>query len=159
MMISEFIELTGFRPTEDYYHKEIEPIYERSDMDKQTWCKQWKKNGGIQKAYDALREQSANALNLEKEVKNLKGDISRLRELNDNQAQIIRDEREKVFQFGVWKDEVMPKLIEISETYAASELRDLIIDTIGFKAYITYKLDNGKNLWEIDRKAIIENLK
>ena len=46
MMINEFVDLTGFKPTDDYYHTEIEPIYERSDMDKRDWCKQWKKNGG-----------------------------------------------------------------------------------------------------------------
>ena len=50
MLISEFIDRTGFRPTEDYYHTVIEPEYNASNLDKDAWCKQWKKNGGIQKA-------------------------------------------------------------------------------------------------------------
>lgn len=163
MLISEFIDRTGFRPTEDYYHTVIEPEYNRSNLDKDAWCKQWKKQGGIQKAYDAMKEQAANeyanVLSLENEVKKLKEQVSHLQEMNDNQSKVIRDEREKVHQLGIWKDEVMPNLIEISETYSARELRDLIIETIGFKAYITYKLENGKTLWTVDREAIIENLK
>lgn len=159
MLISEFIDRTGFRPIEDYYHTVIEPEYNASCLEKDAWCKQWKKNGGIQKAYDAIREQAANVLNLENEVKKLKEKISHLKEMNDNQSHTIRDEREKIHQFDIWKDEVMTNLIEISETYSSKELRDLIIETIGFKAYITYKLENGKTLWKIDKEAIIENLK
>lgn len=63
MMINEFIERTGFKPTEYYYHAEIEREYEASDMDKDKWCKQWLKNGGIQKAYDAMcKDAAANKL-------------------------------------------------------------------------------------------------
>ena len=163
MLISEFIDRTGFRPTEDYYHTVIEPEYEKSDLDKDVWCKQWKKNGGIQKAYDALKEQAANeyanVLSLENEVKNLKEKVSRLNELNNNQSQVIRDEREKSFELSTWKEELMPKLIEISETYSSIELRNLIIETIGFKAYISYKLEHDKAIWKVDRDQIIENLK
>ena len=155
MLISEFIDRTGFRPTEDYYHTEIEPEYNRSNLDKDAFCKQWKKEGGIQKAYDAMSKQAANeycnVLSLENEVK-------KLREMNENQAKVIRDERERVHNLEIWQDEVMPRLIEISETYSASELRDLIIATMGFKAYITYKLENGKTLWTVDKEAIIESL-
>lgn len=46
MMRSEFIERTGFEPTADEY-AEIEREYMGCDADKDTFCKQWKKQGGI----------------------------------------------------------------------------------------------------------------
>lgn len=47
MMISEFIERTGFEPTYVEYLNDIEPEYMGTEMDKDAFCKQWKKNGGI----------------------------------------------------------------------------------------------------------------
>lgn len=163
MLISEFIDRTGFRPTEDYYHTVIEPEYEKSDLDKDAWCKQWKKNGGIQKAYNAMSKEAANeyckVLSLEEQVKNLKEELSHLKEMNDNQSQVIRDDREKIFEFTTWKDKLIHGLLEISERYASAELRKIVINEIGFKAYITYKFEHDMNIWQLDRDAIIENLK
>lgn len=48
MMISEFIERTGFEPTAAEY-AEIESEYMGCDIDKDKFCRQWKKNGGIQR--------------------------------------------------------------------------------------------------------------
>ena len=170
MLISEFIDRTGFRPTEDYYHTVIEPEYNRSNLDKDAWCKQWKKNGGIQKAYDALKEQAANeyanVLSLENEVKKLK-------EMNDNQSQVIRDEREKSFELSQTLDNAMSdlnaaqereqsmmyELLEISEKYSSAELREIVINAIGFKEYISYKFEHDMAIWQLDRDKIIENLK
>ena len=56
MMLEEFAKLTGFTPDKDYYHAYIEPEYLESDLDKSDWCKQWVKNGGIQKVYNDLNE-------------------------------------------------------------------------------------------------------
>lgn len=170
MLISEFIDRTGFRPTEDFYHTEIEPEYNRSNLDKDAWCKQWKKNGGIQKAYDAMSKQAANeyanVLSLENEVKNLK-------EMNDNQSKVIRDEREKNFELSQALDNAMSdlnaaqereqsmmyELLEISERYSSAELREIVINAIGFKEYISYKFEHDMAIWQLDRDKIIENLK
>lgn len=54
MNIHEFTQLTGFTPTEKYYHEVIEKSYNASKLDKAEWCKEWKKNGGIQEAYKNL---------------------------------------------------------------------------------------------------------
>lgn len=163
MLISEFIERTGFRPTEDYYHTVIEPEYNESDLEKDAWCKQWKKNGGIQKAYDAMSKEAANeyckVLSLEEQVKNLKEELSHLKEMNDNQSQVIRDEREKIFEFTTWKDKLIPGLLEISEKYSSAELREIVINAIGFKEYISYKFEHDMAIWQLDRDKIIENLK
>lgn len=48
MMKSEFTERTGFEPTEAEY-REIEAEYMRCDIDKDEFCKTWKKQGGIQR--------------------------------------------------------------------------------------------------------------
>ena len=56
MLLEEFASLTGFTPDKDYYHAYIEPEYIESDLDKLSWCKQWVKNGGIQKVYNDLNE-------------------------------------------------------------------------------------------------------
>lgn len=177
MLISEFIDRTGFRPTEDYYHTEIEPEYNRSNLDKDAWCKQWKKNGGIQKAYDAMSKQAANeycnVLSLESEVKKLKEKLSQLKEMNDNQTKAIRDEREKFFELSQTLDNAMSdlnatqekeqsmmyELLEISERHSSAELREIVINAIGFKEYISYKFEHDMAIWQLDRDRIIENLK
>ena len=56
MLLEEFAKLTGFTTDKDYYHAHIEPEYLESDLDKISWCKQWVKNGGIQKVYNDLNE-------------------------------------------------------------------------------------------------------
>lgn len=56
MLLEEFAKLTGFTPDQEYYHAYIEPEYLESDLDKISWCKQWVKNGGIQKVYNDLNE-------------------------------------------------------------------------------------------------------
>lgn len=48
MMKSEFIERVGFEPTAAEY-AEIEQEYMGCDVDKDKFCKDWKKNGGIQR--------------------------------------------------------------------------------------------------------------
>ena len=47
-MKSEFIERTGFEPTAAEY-EEIEQEYMGCDIDKDVFCKQWLKAGGIQR--------------------------------------------------------------------------------------------------------------
>lgn len=60
MLISEFIQRTGFCPSESVY-REIEAEYMQSDLDKDTFCKNWVKNGGILKASKKM-QQNAEAL-------------------------------------------------------------------------------------------------
>ena len=163
MMINEFVDLTGFKPTDDYYHTEIEPIYERSDMDKRDWCKQWKKNGGIQKAYDAICKDAADShlrlTTIEPLMKNLRDEKKELRD----EINILRDENEALKSDR--KDRIddrtnlMYSLIGISERSSSSELRELIIKEIGFKAYIAYKFEHDMAIWQLDKDTIIENLK
>lgn len=163
MLISEFIDRTGFRPTEDYYHTVIEPEYNRSNLDKDAWCKQWKKNGGIQKAYDAMCKQAAReylrVLSLEEDNKNLRNQIDSLRsdnkDLSNTNKQLLNDRKERIDE----RIAMAYELLEISETYSSAELRNIVIDIIGFKAYISYKFEHDKNIWQLDRDEIIERMK
>lgn len=163
MLISEFIDRTGFKPTEDYYHTVIEPEYNRSNLDKDAWCKQWKKNGGIQKAYDAMCKQAAReylrVLSLEEDNKNLRKQIDSLRsdnkDLSNTNKQLLNDRKERIDE----RIAMAYELLEISETYSSAELRKVVIDIIGFKAYIAYKLEHDKAIWKIDREEIIERMK
>lgn len=48
MMLSEFIDRTGFEPTAEEY-RDIEAEYMGCDVHKDIFCKQWVKHGGIQR--------------------------------------------------------------------------------------------------------------
>ena len=52
MMKQEFEERANFKISLECYHSLIEPEYNASKLDKDEWVKEWKKNGGIQAAYD-----------------------------------------------------------------------------------------------------------
>lgn len=163
MLISEFIDRTGFRPTEDYYHTVIEPEYNASDLEKDAWCKQWKKNGGIQKAYDALKEQAANeyanVLSLEsknrelsKMIASMDEDLTKYKELSETAMTDLNAAQER-------EQSMMYELLEISEKYSSAELREIVINAIGFKEYVSYKFEHDMAIWQLDRDKIIENLK
>ena len=163
MLISEFIDRTVFRPTEDYYHTVIEPEYNASDLEKDAWCKQWKKNGGIQKAYDALKKQAANeyatVLSLEsknrelnKMIASMDEDLTKYKELSETAMSDLNAVQER-------EQSMMYELLEISEKYSSAELREIVINAIGFKEYISYKFEHDMAIWQLDRDKIIENLK
>ena len=57
MMLEEFSKLTGFTPDQDYYYLFIEKEYMNSKLEKKEWCEQWISNGGIQKAYDYMKNE------------------------------------------------------------------------------------------------------
>ena len=163
MLISEFIDRTGFRPTEDYYHTVIEPEYNESDLEKDAWCKQWKKNGGIQKAYDAIKEQAANeyanVLSLEsknrelsKMIASMDEDLTKYKELSETAMSDLNAAQER-------EQSMMYELLEISEKYSSAELREIVINAIGFKEYVSYKFEHDMAIWQLDRDKIIENLK
>ena len=167
MLISEFTQMTGFKPSEDYYHTVIEPEYLNSELDKSAWCKQWKKNGGFQEAYDCLakevNEKERVVAILEQRNKIADDEIKRLRENADRamfDVQVERTAKEesqkKYNEMSNWRLDLMRTLLEISERTSSSELRQLVIDEVGFKEYIKYKFDHNMNISEADRKEIMD---
>lgn len=152
MMINEFIERTGFKPTEYYYHAEIEREYEASDMDKDKWCKQWLKNGGIQKAYDAMcKDAAANKLKVDAYEKRITFLQNKEAELTE-EVEALRDDRvERINE----RMELIEFLINSAEKWSATDIREKVIEMIGAKEYILYKLEHDLNLWELDKELIM----
>lgn len=74
MMKSEFTERTGFEPTEAEY-REIEAEYMGCDIDKDEFCKIWKKQGGIQRL---MRLRARRIEELEAELVKEKNDYDRM---------------------------------------------------------------------------------
>ena len=54
--------------------------------------------------------------------------------------------------------ELMYFLIDRSEKSADAELREYVIENIGFKDYISYKMEKGYNLWQLDKDEILKSL-
>ena len=158
MTHQEFTERVNLNVSPYYFDNYVHPVYMRSELDKDAWCKLWKKNGGYQQAYDWERMQHITCSNaIDKHVK-------RIDDLNKEIEQLVRENKELRTRNNELEEETknltaeIEQLIEISETYSSAELRQLVIDKIGFKAYISYKLEHGKNLWEMDKDDLIKTL-
>ena len=54
MLLNEFAQRTGFEPSNKYFFEVIHPEYMQSELTKDEFCRQWKRKGGFQKAYDAM---------------------------------------------------------------------------------------------------------
>ena len=54
---------------------------------------------------------------------------------------------------------MMYELLEISEKYSSAELREIVINAIGFKEYISYKFEHNMAIWQLDRDEIIDRMK
>lgn len=98
MMMSEFIERTGFEPTADEY-RAIEEEYMGGSDDKDTFCKNWKKNGGIQRLTRARKTRienlESNVRVLEKEKAEIKEERNRIRGVfNDSKKMIVDLEKD-----------------------------------------------------------------
>lgn len=138
MLLNEFIERTGFTPTEECFNLYIHPAYMESKVEKDEWCKIWKKSDGLALAYqwqvDFDRAEIASQKDETQEI------LKRQADFSDEQAEMT------VF------------LIEQAEKWAATDLREKAIEIMGAKEYITYKIDHGMNLWQVDKELIVELL-
>lgn len=159
MMQQEFEDRAKFEVSADCYHKCIEPEYNASKLDKDEWVKEWKKNGGIQKAYNWER---MNRQQAEKEAK-----------AAHTIAKSVAEERD----FYMTKSENLEKghkaLAEATDTYmqlaefiakVGTEYQDESMlrkakEILGVKRYITFKLTNNIELTEQDKQLIMAYLK
>ena len=100
MMMSEFIERTGFEPTAKEY-AEIEAEYMGCDIDKDQFCKEWKKNGGIHRLM-RLRARRIEELEMELVKKDkqfearIEADAIRYHELFDRDRRQMQEMEEKI---------------------------------------------------------------
>ena len=170
MLLTEFQERTVFNQTSDCYTYCIEPEYNRSNLDKDTWCKQWKRNGGLQKAYDwecaKAKEQLESVPRLEAELHIAKTSYDELlaeaKQIKESQVSLRQsnDELQKSnVQLTNDKLNLVIFLIEQAEKWSASDLREKAIEIVGAKKYLSYKIAHNMNLWDADKELLIENLK
>lgn len=86
MMISEFIERTGFEPTAAEYEK-IEDAYYNFDGNKDEFCKAWKKNGGIEQT---CRDRAKKIEQLQSQIGELEKDL--MKQIKNLEAQLEREQ-------------------------------------------------------------------
>ena len=156
MLQQEFEERVGFTVTSDCYHKCIEPEYNASKLGKDEWCKQWKKDHGIQRAYSwmAIRVEA-----LEKYTKEMsqvfddnvakEQEINRLRIELETVSNCLDARNKQLSDLNIF-------MIEQSNAYSSTELRAKAIKLMGAKEYLRYKLANNLSLWEADRNMLID---
>lgn len=156
MLQQEFEERVGFTVTSDCYHVCIEPEYNASKLGKDEWCKQWKKDHGIQRAYSWMAKRVEE---LEKSIKEMSQvfedniakqlEIERLRAENDTISNSLAERNKQLSDLNIF-------MIEQSNAYSSSELRAKAIKLMGAKEYLRYKLANNLTLWEADRNMLID---
>lgn len=156
MLQQEFEERVGFTVTNDCYHECIEPEYNASKLGKDEWCKQWKKDHGIQRAYSWMAKRVEELEKYTKEVSQVFDDnVAKEQEINR-----LRIELETVSNCLDARNKQLSDLnifmIEQSNAYSSSELRAKAIKLMGAKEYLRYKLANNLTLWEADRNMLID---
>ena len=156
MLQQEFEKIVGFTVTSDCYHKYIEPEYGASKLDKDDWCKQWKKDHGIQRAYSWMAKRVEELEKSTKEMSQVFDDnVAKEQEINR-----LRIELETVSNCLDARNKQLSDLnifmIEQSNAYSSTELRAKAIKLMGAKEYLRYKLANNLSLWEADRNMLID---
>lgn len=142
MMKQEFEERANFKISLECYHSLIEPGYNASKLDKDEWVKEWKKNGGFQKAYDWEKERAN---------KCQKGNKALTEESIEMDEKLAEQTHANM--------RLAEYLIEKGTQYSDSEMLNKAKGILGEKAYITYKLENNIELTDEDKKFILANLK
>lgn len=112
MMMSEFIERTGFEPTEEEY-RSIEEEYMGGSDDKDTFCKNWKKNGGIQRL---TRARKAKIENLECHVRVLEREKEYIINERNKLRNVFNDTKKMVNDLEKENESLKASLKILSET-------------------------------------------
>lgn len=156
MLQSEFEERVGFTVTADCYHEFIEPEYNISKLEKDEWCKKWKKDQGIQRAYSWMAKRIER---LEKQCTILNETLDK-NEVNATEIKRLKDEAQVNADTLAARNKQISDLcaflIEQSQTLGTMELRNKAIQLMGAKDYLRYKLIHDMPLWEADRNLLID---
>ena len=142
MMKQEFEERANLKVSLGCYHSLIEPGYNASKLDKDEWVKEWKKNGGVQAAYDWEKNRADTCQKGNKAL---------------TEESIEMDE--KLAEQTHANMRLAEYLIEKGTKYSDSEMLNKAKGILGEKDYITYKLENNIELTDEDKKFILANLK
>lgn len=131
MTRQEFIDRTGLEVNEAAY-KMIEPIYMLGELDKDAFCKMWDKmDEGERLHLEAVADTTV---------------------CLSNQVQKLQDSLKKQ------REELGKFLADEAEDNGSKRARAKAIELLGFKGYITYKVEMNYEPWEEDMKDIIKHL-
>ena len=156
MLQQEFEERVGFTVTSDCYHKCIEPEYDASKLEKDEWCKQWKKDHGIQRAYSWMAKRVEELEKFTEEMGNVFADNeAKVQEIDDLKTS-LESVSDSLASRNKQLSELLCFMIEQSNAYSSTELRAKAIELMGAKEYLRYKLANNLSLWEADRNLLID---
>ena len=156
MLQSEFEERVGFTVTSDCYHECIEPEYNASKLGKDEWCKQWKKDHGIQRAYSWMAKRVEELEKFTEEMGDVFADNeAKVQEIDDLKTS-LESVSDSLASRNKQLSELLCFMIEQSNAYSSSELRAKAIELMGAKEYLRYKLANNLTLWEADRNLLID---
>ena len=156
MLQQEFEERVGFTVTSDCYHKCIEPEYNASKLGKDEWCKQWKKDHGIQRAYSWMAKRVEELEKFTEEMGNVFADNeAKVQEIDDLKTS-LESVSDSLASRNKQLSELLCFMIEQSNAYSSTELRAKAIELMGAKEYLRYKLANNLTLWEADRNLLID---
>ena len=156
MLQQEFEERVGFTVTSDCYHECIEPEYNASKLGKDEWCKQWKKDHGIQRAYLWMAKRVEELEKFTEEMGNVFADNeAKVQEIDDLKTS-LESVSDSLASRNKQLSELLCFMIEQSNAYSSTELRAKAIELMGAKEYLRYKLANNLSLWEADRNMLID---
>lgn len=132
--------------------------------------KEWKKNGGIQKAYNWERNNRQQAEKEAKTAHEITKSVAEERDFYMNQAKDFSDKAKELDKANEALQSQVEALNNEAQSIAEFMVKrgtrnnDLALlheaaTILGEKAYIEYKLKNNIELNEEDKKIIIRNLK
>ncbi len=171
MMMSEFIERTGFEPSAEEYEK-IEEQYYNFDGDKDAFCANWLTQGGILRCCKerALKIEQLNSKILEIEHMSRMEDKKLQQRIADLEAQLDRElEWKPCTGSGTNMDqERYEHLASAGKGLSDQEAKELIADECGFSpekitilhtasAYEVNKYRQLRQAAEYDRKPVYES--
>lgn len=171
MMMSEFIERTGFEPSAEEYEK-IEEQYYNFDGDKDAFCSNWLKQGGILRCCKerALKIEQLNSKILELEHMSRMEDKKLQQRIADLEAQLDRElDWKPCAGSGTNMDqERYEQLASTGKILSDQEAKELIADECGFSpekitilhtasAYEVNKYRQLRQAAEYDRKPVYES--
>lgn len=92
MTRQEFIDRTGFTPTENHF-KVIHEDYMRTGdgVDKDAFCASWLKNNGPQQVYDWMTAQCGYARETNRELRNRVADLNEIIDRKDVEIGLLKD--------------------------------------------------------------------
>lgn len=169
-MQNEFEQRANFKVSTDCYHKVIEPEYNASNLDKDEWVKEWKKQGGIQKAYEweqhrreVAEKEAKHELRTIEEIGNERDLYKQKAENQQKSASLnlkeLQETEEELSNLRERYETLAEALIGKAAYYNDEELMDTAKAILGDKRYISFKLRNNLELTEEDKELIMSNMK